>query len=426
MEPYHSSSIYTRGTSVPSPPDGAAGFSGWAGIPATTEAEPKPHEALSITCLVQNPVEQPHYLLCGLDTLHLGLFVDWDEDLWPEQVIHFQEQKDKAFGTTGVIDQTPSNRTFLHLPTAKPPRYRFHLQFPEHHIYLAMAEHPKRGTPNIYACLGAETLWRNGIQAAVDLLTADITSFGGHVSQLQPSRCDIAADFLIPGGISNDFLMEHRVTRSRAHNPHFSNGILETAYFGDKGSPILLRIYNKSLELQKSGTKDWFIGLWGLEENRHVWRVEYQLRRTALRQYGVDTLDDLYRKVGGIWSKLTSEWFSLRLNDNEKQERRSIHPLWELVQGCADRLGEVIEVQRTFCGDTPASKEWLVSHISGCVTSLAARLGIPCRNQVFITLQDEVSRYCPDHKFQEEYIKRRIRLNRQVDGIGGEYDDYPF
>jgi len=426
LEPYHSSTIKARGQSYPIPPDVPAGVPGSAGTPAGTEAEHRTHMALSITCHVQNPVEQNRYLLCGIDSLHLGLFVNWCKDSWPEQVIHFQEQKEKAFGTNGVVDQTPTGRTLLHLPTGKPPRYRFHLQFPEHHIYLAMAEHPKKGTPNVYACLGAETLWQNGIQPAVELLAADIVSFGGSISQFQPSRCDIAADFLIPSGITHDFLMAYRVTRSRAHNPHFGNKILETAYFGDKGSPILLRIYDKSLEVMKSGTKNWFWNLWGLEVRRGVWLVEYQLRRDILRQFEVDTLDDLYMKIAGIWKKLTTDWFSLRLNDNDKPERRTVHPLWQMVQSCADRLGDVMEVQRTFRGDTPASREWLVSHISGCVTSLAARMGNPYRDQVFIVLQDEVSRYCPEYKFQEEYIKRRIKLNRQVDGIGGDYENTAF
>lgn len=98
MEPYHSSSINARGLSVPIPPDVPTGFSGSAGIPVGTEAEPRTHEALPITCHVQNPVEQNRNLLCGIDTLHLGLFVDWNEDSWPEFVIHFQEQKEKTFG----------------------------------------------------------------------------------------------------------------------------------------------------------------------------------------------------------------------------------------------------------------------------------------------------------------------------------------
>jgi len=426
LEPYHCSTINASGASVPSPPAVTAGFSGSAGIPAGTEAEPLPHEALSITCLVQNPTSKPYNLLCGFDTLHLGLFVDFSEDSWPEWVIHLQEQKESALGTNGVIDQTSSGRTFLHLPTAKPPRYRFHLEFPEHHVYLAIAEHPKKGTPNVYACLGAETLWKNGVKPAIELLAADIASFGGVITKYQPSRCDFSADFLISGGIDYNFLMDYRVTRSRAHNPHFKNGILETAYFGDKGSPILLRIYDKSTEIQKSGTKNWFLEMWGIEENKDVWRVEYQIRRKALKDFGINTLDDLYNKAGGIWQNLTTEWFSLRLNDNDKPERRTVHPIWKMVQDCAERFSDVVDVRRTFGSDTPASKTWLVSHISGCVTSLAARLGNPHREQVFVTLQDEVVRYCPENKFQEEYTKRRIKLNRRVDGMGSVYDDYPF
>lgn len=424
MLAYHSCVPVASGQNVSSLPAGSGGASGHVAESLPGTAEPQ-HNALSITCIVQNPVEEFRFLLCGIDTLDVGLFVEWGGD-WLERVIHLQEEKDQAFGSIGAIDHTDSGRTFLHLPSGKPPRYRFHLQFPEYHAFIGMAESPIKGTPNVYVSFTAETLWQTGIELSIDLLKEDIASFGGVVTQIQPSRCDLAADFLIPNSLSFDFLMDHRVTRSRALNPHFTDRRLETGYFGDKDSPIRLRIYDKSLEVQKGGTKNWFVQLWGLEENRYVWRIEYQLRRTALRQYGLNTLDDLVCKVGGIWEDLTTKWFSLRLPDNDKSERRTVHPFWQQVQDCAEQLGKVVQAQRTFKGDMPASIEWLVSHISGCITSVAARLGNPNRHEVFAHLQKEIGRQCPDDKFLEEFTKRRIRLNKSVDIQGGFYEVLSF
>jgi DNA relaxase NicK len=56
----------------------------------------------------------------------------------------------------------------------------------------------------------------------------------------------------------SNFLLHHRVTRSRAHDGHFKEDTLETAYFGDKGAAVQLRIYDKTRELKTHGTKNWF------------------------------------------------------------------------------------------------------------------------------------------------------------------------
>jgi hypothetical protein len=143
-------------------------------------------------------------------------------------------------------------------------------------------------------------------------------------------------------------------------------------------------------------------------------------------QYGVNSLDDLCQKIGGIWSDLTTNWFSLRLQENDKAKRRTVHPLWQMVHDCADRFGEVMAVRRTYRKDTPASKAWLVAHISGCFTSFAVRLGIDNREEAFNVLQQDITSHCPDYKFSEEYTKRRIKLNRPVDGVADNYDDTPF
>jgi hypothetical protein len=82
----------------------------------------------------------------------------------------------------------------------------------------------------------------------------------------------------------------------------------------------------KGKEVLKKGTKLWFAEVWGTEDFSNIWRVEYQLRRAALKQFNVNNTRDIWKKLGGIWNYLTTEWFSLRLPDNDKVERRTVHP----------------------------------------------------------------------------------------------------
>ena len=377
-----------------------------------------------VTRHVQNPLDEFRFLLCGIDTLDVGLFVNWD-NYWPDRLEYYQNKKEESFGNKGLLDQTSKGRHYIHHPSGKPPRYRFHIQFPEYHLFIGISKEPKLGTPNLYASFASESLWLLGIDKLTEQLKTDISCFGGVLQIISPSRIDLAADFLIPNGLTYDFLMQHRVSRSRANSSHFTDECLETCYFGDKDSPIRLRIYDKSLEVQRGGVKDWFIPLWGIEENRNVWRIEYQIRRAVLKQFGVNSLSDLYSRIGGIWENFTTEWFSLRLKDNEKTERRTTHPFWFDVQACASRFGDLSLVEREYLCDCQASIDWYISQTSGFTISIAARLGNPNRDEIFKEIQYRIKRHCPDDKFLDEYAKRRIGLGKQVNQ-GDDDEEYPF
>jgi hypothetical protein len=68
-----------RTSEVPTNP---AGFAGSAGTPAGTPGA-SPSMASSVTrhALI-SPAEEFQYLICGMDSLDLGLYVHWDEN-WP-------------------------------------------------------------------------------------------------------------------------------------------------------------------------------------------------------------------------------------------------------------------------------------------------------------------------------------------------------
>ena len=137
-----------------------------------------------------------------------------------------------------------------------------------------------------------------------------------------------------------------------------------------------MRIYDKSKEILKSG-KLWFCDLWKWETAPlDIWRVEFQIRRNGLKSFGINTLDDLPAKLGGIWSNLTERWFSLRLHDNDNRTRCSVHPWWQAVQSVAADLGSEILIERRRKPDSMAPAEWYISHAAGCLAAYAARMGI--------------------------------------------------
>ena len=377
MKEYHFHNSDARdqcGNLTHSPPEGVA--EPQAGTPPG-EPEQSTSMASSVTrhatrhALI-SPAAEFRYLICGIDSLDLGLFVQWDEN-WPESVINLQEKKDAAQGNNGILDKTCADREFLHLPSGKAPNYRFHLKFAEYELYLAISEVFGQ-SPNAYLSIHAESIWKDGIHKILELIALDLLNFGGNIIKVKVSRVDLCADFKVSPGLTLPFLQQHKVTKSSEVRSIIKSEVLETCYFASPKSPVQLRIYDKGKEVLSMGTKLWFAEHWGTDDFDNIVRVEYQLRRTFLRQVGIDSLDDLFQKCGGIWFYLTEEWFSLRMPDKVQQNRREIHPWWQEVQNCAGRFGFVLEVQRQYSSDFMASADWFFKHIAGCMPAIAARM----------------------------------------------------
>jgi hypothetical protein len=262
----------------------------------------------------------------------------------------------------------------------------------------------------VYLSIAASTLWRHGIETALVWIDDDLKAIGnGTIQQVKVSRLDLCTDFHIPGGISHEFLLSHKITHNDKGKLFLDKNELQTYYVADASSPIQLRIYNKGLEVRKMGTKLWFLELWGRDSSEDVWRFEFQIRRPALKEFGVNTLDDLKDKQAGIWAYLTSKWFSLRLPDNDKAERRTVHPLWCAIQGCTKQLGPDCKVKRVYGSTGNASPEWHLSHIDGCLSSFAALLGVTTREDALRELGIRLNRRNNAVDFETACRKKAIQ-----------------
>lgn len=374
-----------------------------AEAPAAAEAGSM---ALSITCHAPfSNLVGWKCLLSGIDTLYLGIYVEWSK-LWPVQVEELEAAKLEAAGTEGL---PVNDGRFLVLPGGKPPNYRFHLQFPSFHLYLSHRQEPHRNTPNVYACIGSKSLWLNGVEGAVNLVLHEIEVLAGNVLKIKPSRCDLAADFVIPEDLTLDLLLSHRVPSHLDVQSHIGRGRLETFYQGARKSPIQLRIYDKGLEVTKGGTKLWFLDLWKLETADHVWRIEFQLRRAVLKAFKANSVAELVNNLGSIWRYLTEDWFSLRLPDDPNASRRTVHPGWLSVQMIDRRFGEPRKIDRDY-EEFPADVQWYIAHISGCLAGYAARRRIEDVEKATDFVAKDILRYWSSRDFVQQYKVKSIKL----------------
>jgi hypothetical protein len=310
------------------------------------------------------------FLGCGFDSLDLSLYVEWQRDI-AELHREFEAAKQRASGTKGI----PFGHDGACLMQASgKARFAWHFEFPEFHLFVSRLPEPVGETPNAYVSLNSRTLWTLGVPGSLDLVIARVACLGAGVERAKPSRCDLAADYFIPGGLHYEELVSRRCPQHLKHESISSGDSLETWYFGSRQAPVRVRVYNKGREILHRGDKLWFKDVWERESVDDVWRVEYQVRREVLHRYKIDSIEDLQSNACGLWEYLTNDWFSLREQDNGHTTRRTVSPWWRHVQSVGPIFGTRQPLARR---DqlTPADCGRLLRQFVGCGVSLAALRG---------------------------------------------------
>jgi hypothetical protein len=193
---------------------------------------------------------------------------------------------------------------------------------------------------------------------------------------LQVSLVDLCVDVAGWEDIERLDRVQHFVSRSRKRSVHdesawvgevssrdYSLGLRRTGFDfarDSKGaSAPSCRMYNKSLELEKSG-KDWFVDLWRAhgwsEEDGTVWRVEFSFKREALHElqqesmshetvfWGIEDAYELPERLPVLWAYATGQvdggsdglpdgWLRCVVpGEDTNRSRWPTHPVWQLIQ----------------------------------------------------------------------------------------------
>lgn len=194
------------------------------------------------------------------------------------------------------------------------------------------------------------------------------------ISAEKISRADLATDF--QGNLIID--MENVVMRCRNNVTHFEEyreGRKITGYTFGSGA-ILLRIYDKSHEIEKKG-KQYMKAEWkkqGWDETSPVWRIEYQLRRDILKEFQIETFQELLDIAPDMWNYLTEEWFSIRQpsETDTTRSRWQLSGLWQTVHESLRSFGQLTGVVREKIKQVNIDQ--LVPQMAGLLTSFSALL----------------------------------------------------
>lgn len=191
-------------------------------------------------------------------------------------------------------------------------------------------------------------------------------------------RVDLFADF------ASDLSLEavHRdewVTRAEEIHSYSIRRKLSGWTLG-LGGPMAARLYNKTLEIESHSHKFFFHGIWekaGWNPMYEVWRLEFELKRSALSQFGVNTLDDLRRSSGSLWRYLTTEWGRLAIanREDETRARWKTHPVWQALQG-VEWEGNAPLNPRPLKKNRAPENSWYLRQGTSLLASFMAKEGI--------------------------------------------------
>ena len=194
----------------------------------------------------------------------------------------------------------------------------------------------------------AEFLHGVGVRAAVQGFRDLIEDECGAV-KLTVSRIDLFADF--QGWQLSGDERKRFVCRAADLGTFEANGTLNGLQFGKRSSGTVdARLYNKTIEIASSGAQ-YVKEMWNetYDPSRDVLRVEFEVLRGALREFGLDGPDEVLDATGALWSYLTS-WLSYRVpTGDHTRSRWPVAPEWEDVRRA--RIGEVaLGLERAYGG----------------------------------------------------------------------------
>jgi hypothetical protein len=187
--------------------------------------------------------------------------------------------------------------------------------------------------PSSMVSFRSEALWTYGPTDMVVLVEKMLANMGATVLHNKVSRIDLCTDILVPEAEWHDRLSNHFVSRAKRTAAHSSGRNLSGHQIG-RGA-ISARIYDKAREIVEKSAKFWMFDIWGLPsvpEGDATLRAEFQLRRAALKQLGVDKWIEIEPLLGGLWEYCTEKWLRLVDDPALHHTQQQTLPWWRQVQ----------------------------------------------------------------------------------------------
>ncbi|MFT5700262.1 MAG: hypothetical protein ACI8ZB_003134 [Desulforhopalus sp.] len=277
----------------------------------------------------------PLTVVNGLDFLKVSFWLDWDSNTLFRELeslkVHLQTGEEKTFPyhAPGGFDWN------LHRKGTQNYSYRL----TSGDLTLMFNNRKSDGVvPNARLEIGSVSCWSPGFFTIYERIYSWLQALGATFVRESVSEVHLAADFINVDIKSLEIENEDRwVSKVHKFDIHNHRRKLSGITLG-KGN-IMLRVYDKVLELQNSPHKQIvFSEIWNsIPYDKHpVTRLEFQLRRTVLKQFEnkIETVKDLLFALNALWKYCTQSWSRFckqTVNRNHNQSKALNSDFWQSV-----------------------------------------------------------------------------------------------
>jgi hypothetical protein len=328
--------------------------------------------------------------LCGLDFMKTGLYLDWPDSYFLK---HLQEFKEEFLDESLCPDRNVEWRPLrldggleLNMHRNGAGKYPYFLKTGDIHIMFSNHKSDAQ-CPNCRIEIGSLSCWNPGYEKVFNKIVQWIRAFGGTIRKQKLSEFHPVVDLLNVDFNKTGFDDVTRwVSLAKKYNIHGEYRTPNYIAFG-KGD-LMLRIYHKTGELAENAgdAKDrFFQSLWANHLQslppKHVTRIEFQIRRTNIKQLEINTVGDLVKKLNSIWAYCCREWArfhstKIKEEDRKKKSYKKYKTafIWDFVCNIRFNEAKVYKVKRKrFRG---GNVEALQKQMAGCAISICGILGL--------------------------------------------------
>ncbi|MDA8378432.1 MAG: hypothetical protein M0Z50_15525 [Planctomycetia bacterium] len=283
----------------------------------------------------------PETIWRGIDTIKIGCSIQRETKLLDTlEILKKEAQK----GPTNI---TLGNYSWAVLPYGA-KKFKYSLQYGQLSLFIS-AEDPNRDSPNMMIEAYPESITRQTPEQLIQNVSECIEDISGKILWNKISELHLTTDTHVTHELCINDIYDEKyqplwISRCRKNSaitnydddPNKERLIhrgsrLETISYG--GTLLMMRIYNKIQELKQHPAKQWERGLWNNPYAQHVTRVEYQLRREKLKQFGINDIRNLTHLIPGTWNYLTEYWFTIHeMKLRNGRRNNPVSEFWNEVQ----------------------------------------------------------------------------------------------
>ena len=195
--------------------------------------------------------------------------------------------------------------------------------------------------------------------------------------------------------VTRDMIVSKKKSYSEITKEYGSIREKETIYVGKK--PFMLRIYNKTKELQRNDKRELmlnYFGVNGLDIEDPIWNIEFQLNREFLKAYGVDTIDDTLKRGELLFSYCMEQ---IRLIDTNSISDKALTSanrnkaktlsIWDYIKESYS-LKEFTQIKTPLERIERVSQRYSMDDAKGAIVKVIKRLVVNARIPTDLFMQD--------------------------------------